>query len=98
MNKFLKVKCPQCATVFNYYESEYRPFCCERCKMVDLGHWFEESYRVPLKETVLTEKTNEKTTNDENKNEEKSDEKNDYEEQNVTEIDQDENYDKSEYE
>lgn len=50
MNKLLKVKCPQCEKEFSYYESEYRPFCTERCKMIDLGHWFEESYRVPAKE------------------------------------------------
>lgn len=50
MNKLLEVKCPRCEIVFRYYESEFRPFCCERCKMIDLGHWFEESYRVPAKE------------------------------------------------
>lgn len=49
MNKILKVKCPQCDTIFQYYTSEFRPFCSEKCKMIDLGHWFEESYRVPVK-------------------------------------------------
>lgn len=49
MNKILRVKCPQCATIFSYYDSEFRPFCSERCKLIDLGHWFEESYRVPEK-------------------------------------------------
>lgn len=38
------VKCPQCETKFSYFESKCRPFCSEKCKMVDLGHWFEESY------------------------------------------------------
>jgi endogenous inhibitor of DNA gyrase (YacG/DUF329 family) len=55
MNKILKVKCPQCQTEFLYYESASRPFCSERCKLVDLGHWFEESYRVPLKEQIADE-------------------------------------------
>ena len=32
-----------------------RPFCCVRCKMVDLGRWFTERYRVPGTETVLPE-------------------------------------------
>lgn len=50
MNKLLRVQCPQCDKLFNYYDSEFRPFCCEKCKMIDLGHWFEESYRVPSKE------------------------------------------------
>ena len=49
MNKILNVKCPQCEFEFNYYNSDYRPFCCEKCKMIDLGHWFQESYTVPSK-------------------------------------------------
>ena len=53
MNKVLKVKCPQCATEFLYYESEFRPFCTERCKQIDLGHWFQESYVVPTKDSTL---------------------------------------------
>ena len=24
------------------------PFCSDRCKLIDLGKWFGESYRVPL--------------------------------------------------
>lgn len=23
------------------------PFCSERCRMVDLGHWMTEEYRIP---------------------------------------------------
>jgi endogenous inhibitor of DNA gyrase (YacG/DUF329 family) len=45
----LRVRCPHCETIFTYYESNFRPFCSERCKLIDLGHWFEESYRVPDK-------------------------------------------------
>jgi endogenous inhibitor of DNA gyrase (YacG/DUF329 family) len=29
-------------------ESRYRPFCSERCKLIDLGAWATEKYRVPL--------------------------------------------------
>ena len=64
MNKALKVKCPQCETIFFYYQSPSRPFCSERCKMIDLGHWFEESYRVPEKELVINEVNNEKNNNE----------------------------------
>jgi hypothetical protein len=52
MKKALQVKCPQCEITFSYYESESRPFCSDRCKQIDLGHWFKESYVVPLKESV----------------------------------------------
>jgi endogenous inhibitor of DNA gyrase (YacG/DUF329 family) len=48
MNKVLKVKCANCKKKFNYYDSEFRPFCCEKCKMIDLGHWLNEEYTVPV--------------------------------------------------
>jgi len=32
-------------------ENKWRPFCSERCKMIDLGLWASESYRVPDKES-----------------------------------------------
>jgi uncharacterized protein len=28
----------------------WRPFCSERCKMVDLGRWLGEEYRAPVTE------------------------------------------------
>jgi endogenous inhibitor of DNA gyrase (YacG/DUF329 family) len=28
-------------------ESRWRPFCSQRCKMIDLGAWATERYRVP---------------------------------------------------
>lgn len=52
MNKELIIKCGQCKTEFNYYSSKFRPFCCERCKMIDLGHWFAETYAIPSKEPL----------------------------------------------
>lgn len=45
--KKLEVKCPQCNKKFNYYSSEFRPFCCERCRLIDFGQWMSESYSVP---------------------------------------------------
>ena len=42
----MEVKCPTCKKKFNYYDSKFRPFCKEKCKMIDLGHWFDESYTV----------------------------------------------------
>jgi len=29
-------------------ESAWKPFCCERCKLIDLGEWASECYRVPV--------------------------------------------------
>jgi endogenous inhibitor of DNA gyrase (YacG/DUF329 family) len=42
------VNCPQCGKPAPYVpENQFRPFCSERCKMIDLGHWAAEDYRVP---------------------------------------------------
>lgn len=30
--------------------NKWRPFCSERCKMIDLGAWAAESYRVPAED------------------------------------------------
>lgn len=56
--KRLEVKCPTCDKKFNYYDSQFRPFCCEKCRLIDLGQWFSESYAVPaqkLSEEELSE-------------------------------------------
>ena len=43
------VRCPQCGGQAVWSpENPYRPFCSERCKMIDLGAWASESYRVPV--------------------------------------------------
>jgi endogenous inhibitor of DNA gyrase (YacG/DUF329 family) len=45
------VACPQCGASVVWDEaSRYRPFCSERCKMIDLGAWATESYRIPVTE------------------------------------------------
>lgn len=57
--KKLMVKCPSCEKKFEYYSSEYRPFCCEKCKMVDLGHWLNESYNIPGPPAIMHNEYNE---------------------------------------
>lgn len=46
-----KVRCPQCggAAVFEP-SNPWRPFCSERCKLVDLGEWASGNYRIPVEE------------------------------------------------
>jgi endogenous inhibitor of DNA gyrase (YacG/DUF329 family) len=46
MNKDLKVKCPGCKNEFNYYSSKVRPFCSDRCKLIDMGQWLDDSYTI----------------------------------------------------
>jgi len=51
--KVTLVRCPQCGgeSVWNSANA-FRPFCSERCKLIDLGAWASESYRVPVQETT----------------------------------------------
>ena len=48
-----KVKCPTCEKSFEYYSSDFRPFCSGKCKNVDLNMWFDEEYKVPSNEIPL---------------------------------------------
>jgi hypothetical protein len=42
------IKCPQCGKPSEWTEqNSYRPFCSERCKLIDLGTWANEEYRIP---------------------------------------------------
>jgi endogenous inhibitor of DNA gyrase (YacG/DUF329 family) len=46
------VNCPNCGKIIVWDPANrYRPFCSERCKMIDLGQWASESYRIPDGET-----------------------------------------------
>ena len=45
------VSCPTCQKPVPWNEnSPYRPFCSQRCKMIDLGTWANESYCIPSQE------------------------------------------------
>ncbi len=49
MTKARFVSCPRCgAQVAWLAENRYRPFCSERCKLIDLGDWAMEKYRVAM--------------------------------------------------
>lgn len=46
------VACPYCGKPTEYSPANSaRPFCSERCKLIDLGQWAEEKYAIPLKES-----------------------------------------------
>lgn len=43
-----RVPCPHCgASVPWTSASPWRPFCSERCRLIDLGAWFDEGHRIP---------------------------------------------------
>jgi endogenous inhibitor of DNA gyrase (YacG/DUF329 family) len=42
------VQCPICGTEVPWTEaSRWRPFCSERCKLIDLGDWASERHAIP---------------------------------------------------
>jgi endogenous inhibitor of DNA gyrase (YacG/DUF329 family) len=46
------VHCPICKRKIDpSRENRFRPFCSERCRMVDLGGWVSESYRLPAEDS-----------------------------------------------
>ena len=45
------VSCPRCGKSVEWTpENSFRPFCSERCKLIDFGAWATEKYRVPIAE------------------------------------------------
>lgn len=51
MNKPLIVTCPTCGKEHAWDPSNrFRPFCSERCRLIDLGKWANEEYRVEQRE------------------------------------------------
>lgn len=43
------VSCPRCGAPVRWSaQSPFRPFCSQRCRLIDLGAWASEEYRVPV--------------------------------------------------
>jgi uncharacterized protein len=51
--------CPTCGKPVEWQDNPWRPFCSERCKLIDFGRWADEEYRVPgqrINPAEITEK------------------------------------------
>jgi endogenous inhibitor of DNA gyrase (YacG/DUF329 family) len=46
MAKSTRLACPICGKENDYFAPPVGPFCSERCKLIDLGKWLGEEYRV----------------------------------------------------
>ena len=44
------ILCPQCQKEIQWNNNPQRPFCSERCKLIDLGRWASEEYNIPTEE------------------------------------------------
>jgi endogenous inhibitor of DNA gyrase (YacG/DUF329 family) len=40
-------RCPQCGTAADWQGNPHRPFCSLPCRLIDLGIWLDERYRIP---------------------------------------------------
>lgn len=49
------VKCPHCGVEVEYEGNEFRPFCSERCRLLDFGAWADERYNIPAETDSLSE-------------------------------------------
>lgn len=62
-------KCPTCDKAIpsatlrpdgkKQLNARFFPFCSERCRLVDLGMWLDEGYRIPAGEQRLEDVPNE---------------------------------------
>lgn len=42
----MKIKCPTCKQKTEWQNNPYRPFCSERCRLIDLGAWASGEYLI----------------------------------------------------
>jgi uncharacterized protein len=54
----VRIDCPICKSIVDAApDFEFRPFCSQRCKLIDLGNWLDEKYRIsrPLQPEDLSD-------------------------------------------
>ncbi|QGX39020.1 DNA gyrase inhibitor YacG [Permianibacter aggregans] len=52
----LIVRCPQCHKSIVYDKNNpFRPFCSDRCRLIDLGEWASEGHRIPGQPVLQTD-------------------------------------------
>jgi endogenous inhibitor of DNA gyrase (YacG/DUF329 family) len=66
---FLMPKCPTCARLFERQDNPWRPFCSERCKLIDFGRWADEDYRVPGQQISRTDVSDQSESDETNEKE-----------------------------
>jgi len=50
------VQCPQCGQPVPWQDDQkWKPFCSERCKLIDLGDWAAENHRIAGKPAISPE-------------------------------------------
>ena len=47
--------CPRCGIKTAWQDNKSKPFCSERCKLMDLGAWASEEYTLPAESTPFSD-------------------------------------------
>jgi uncharacterized protein len=43
-----RLRCPTCQRAIQWSDQfPYRPFCSDRCRLIDLGAWLSEKHAIP---------------------------------------------------
>ncbi len=48
MADYPQVKCPTCTRKGDWFNTDFGPFCSKRCRLVDLGKWFEGGNKISV--------------------------------------------------
>ncbi len=59
-----KVKCPTCRKQTAWENNPHRPFCSDRCQLIDLGAWSDERYRIPGDDAEILSEQDDDDEND----------------------------------
>ncbi|MBO0720193.1 MAG: DNA gyrase inhibitor YacG [Blastocatellia bacterium] len=62
-------RCPLCRRETEWENNPWRPFCSERCQLIDLGKWATEEYRVPSSAEELPELNYEENSDEQDSDE-----------------------------
>lgn len=56
MTDLSKIICPTCDKENTWHkENQFRPFCSDRCKLIDLGEWANESHKIAGQDNSIPE-------------------------------------------
>jgi endogenous inhibitor of DNA gyrase (YacG/DUF329 family) len=61
-----KLRCPICKKTVKRTNPDF-PFCCDRCRLIDLGKWASGSYVISSPVTDAEEGIRDRTVEDEDK-------------------------------
>jgi endogenous inhibitor of DNA gyrase (YacG/DUF329 family) len=56
------IKCPTCGREVAWESAPFKPFCSERCRLIDLGAWLSEQRAIPGEAPAQADETSDNPT------------------------------------